>query len=256
MDAASNEITPTAAAARTLFGPSALATPANAISFARLLVSPFLLALIATMGASWVTVVLWVVLSASDGLDGYLARRHGVTRSGAFLDPLADKVLVLGALAALVVAGVFWVVPVGLIAVREVAISCFRTYWGRRGLAVPATWWAKVKTVVQEVAIGIALFPPTADQRWLANLALWLAVGLTIVTGATYVHNGSRATRTLIADALSDASSDDLAGAPDLAGASGASGALGVPGLAGASGVGGGSSPFGVPPDTEAEAGT
>ena len=70
------------------------------------------------------------MLCASDGIDGFLARRHGTTRSGAFLDPLADKVLVLGAMFTLVGRGVFPIVPVAIIAAREVAISLYRTFAG------------------------------------------------------------------------------------------------------------------------------
>ncbi|MGH9282788.1 MAG: CDP-alcohol phosphatidyltransferase family protein, partial [Acidimicrobiales bacterium] len=108
------------------FGPSALATPANALTVARVLVTPALLAIILDGGASWPALVFWIALCLTDWADGYLARRHGVTRSGAFLDPLADKVLVLGALFALVAKGAFWWLPVALITVREVAISIYR----------------------------------------------------------------------------------------------------------------------------------
>jgi CDP-diacylglycerol--glycerol-3-phosphate 3-phosphatidyltransferase len=104
-------------------------------------------------------------------------------------------VLVLGAMLALVAAGQFWWVPVAIIAVREIAISVFRSYWGHRGLAVPATRSAKVKTVVQEVAVGLALLPLTADHRWIAGTVLWTAVVLTVTTGVQYVQAGSRATR-------------------------------------------------------------
>ena len=96
---------------------------------------------------------------------------------------------------ALVAADQFWWVPVAIIAVREIAISVYRSFWGRRGLAVPATRWAKVKTVVQEVAVGFALLPLTADHRWIASTVLWAAVVLTVATGVHYVHAGSRATR-------------------------------------------------------------
>ena len=134
---------------------------------------------------------------STDGVDGYLARRHGTTRSGAFLDPLADKALVLGAMWALVATDLFWWLPVALITARELAISGFRSYWGRRGLAVPATGWAKVKTVVQAVAVGLALLPPVAEQQlWLAATALWVATALTLATGAQYLIEGSRATVT------------------------------------------------------------
>jgi CDP-diacylglycerol--glycerol-3-phosphate 3-phosphatidyltransferase len=177
----------------TSFGPSALATPANAVTIGRLVVSPVLLAMILAGEDSWAALALWIVLAATDGVDGYLARRQGTTRSGAFLDPLADKVLVLGAMAALLVVGRFWWVPVVLIGVREIGISLYRSYWGRRGLAVHARWWAKVKTVVQEVAVGFALLPSTADEEWIAESVLWLAVVLTLVTGAQYLLDGQRA---------------------------------------------------------------
>src|SRR5690349_4429274 len=139
------------------FGPSALLTPANAITFTRLAAAPVLVAVVLNQGANWLSVAFWFVLSCTDGLDGWLARRQGTTRSGAFLDPLADKVLVLAAMGALVASDRFAVVPVVLITIRELGIQGFRSYWGRLGLAVPASKGAKVKTVVQEVAVGLAL---------------------------------------------------------------------------------------------------
>jgi CDP-diacylglycerol---glycerol-3-phosphate 3-phosphatidyltransferase len=179
----------------TSFGPSALATPANAVTFTRLLCAPPLWLVILAFAPSYAALGLWIVLAATDGVDGYLARRHGTTRSGAFLDPLADKALVLGAMWALVAADSFWWLPVALITLRELGISVFRSYWGRRGLAVPASYWAKIKTVVQSVAVGLALLPPVAEQHaWLASSVLWVAVALTLGTGAQYLIEGSRAT--------------------------------------------------------------
>jgi len=175
------------------FGPSALATPANLITIGRLVLTVPLLGMILDSGASWSAVLLWIALCVTDGIDGYFARRQGTTRSGAFLDPLADKVLVLGAMAALVANDTFWWFPVAIIAVRELLIQGFRSYWGRRGLAVPASGLAKVKTVVQEVAVGFGLLPLTAiDHRWVANTALAAAVVLTVVSGAQYLVAGSR----------------------------------------------------------------
>ncbi len=180
------------------FGPSALATPANLLTVARLVLTVPLLAMIADTGATWPAVSLWIALCITDGIDGRIARRHGTTRSGAFLDPLADKVLVLGGMAALVANGTFWWLPVALIAVRELGIQAFRSYWGKKGLAVPATGLAKAKTVVQEVAVGFGLLPLTAtDATWVATLVLWAAVVLTLVTGAQYVAAGSRFATTL-----------------------------------------------------------
>ena len=182
---------------RTTFGPSALATPANAISAVRLLVTvPFLL-LIAETPLSYAATLMWVALCITDGIDGWVARKQGTTRSGAFLDPLADKVLVLGAMWALVASDRFAVVPVTLVTVRELGIQGFRSYWGRLGLAVPASKGAKVKTVVQEVAVGLALLPTFEDELWVADSVLWVAVVLTVVTGWQYLADGRRATRSV-----------------------------------------------------------
>jgi len=178
------------------FGPSALLTPANAITIGRLLISPLLLFFIVDDVGSWPAVALWIALAATDGVDGWLARRHGTTRSGAFLDPLADKVLVLGAMLALVAADRWPLWPVLIVAARELGIQAFRSFWARRGLAVPATNLAKAKTVVQAVAVGLCLLPLTEDHRWVGDAGLGAAVVLTVFTGVQYLAAGSRATRT------------------------------------------------------------
>jgi CDP-diacylglycerol--glycerol-3-phosphate 3-phosphatidyltransferase len=180
-----------------VYGPSALATPANAVTVVRLLVAPLLFSMITNQGASWVTFSVWVVLASTDGIDGWIARRMGTTRSGAFLDPLADKVLVLGALYALVTIDRFAWVPVALIAAREVFISLYRVYWGRRGLAVPARGTAKAKTITQSFAVGLALAPVLVDVPRIADAVLWVAVGLAVVSALQYVIDGSRATTTM-----------------------------------------------------------
>lgn len=175
------------------FGPSALATPANGVTLVRVLVTPVLLVWIAADGASWPALALWTTLAATDGVDGWVARRHGTTRSGAFLDPLADKFLVLGALAVLVMSGRFSWLPVALIAVREAAMSAYRGVVARKGVSVPARGSAKLKTVVQAVAVGAALAPPLDERAdWVANALLWGAVGLTIYSGVQYLVDGRR----------------------------------------------------------------
>lgn len=173
------------------FGPTALVTPANAVTGLRVLFTPVLLVSVLAVGPSWPGAVLWGVLAATDGVDGYLARRQGTTRSGAFLDPLADKLLVLGAMLVLVARGTFPWVPVALIAAREVWMSAYRSRAGRRGVSIPARGSAKVKTVVQDVAVSLALVPPIAhDASWLATGVLWVAAALTVGTGLQYAVDG------------------------------------------------------------------
>ena len=176
----------------TTFGPSALATPANAVTMARVGLTPVLLAGILASGASWPALALWIALACTDGVDGFLARRHGTTRSGAFLDPLADKLLVLGALACLVAEGLVWWVPVVLIGVRELWMSAYRSWLGRSGISLPARMSAKVKTVVQSVAVGVALAPTLEGADWLTSTVLWAAVVLTVWSGAQYLADARR----------------------------------------------------------------
>ena len=175
------------------YGPSAVLTPANGVTVARVLLTPLLLVRILDDGATWSVEALWLALSLTDGIDGFLARRQGATRSGAFLDPLADKFLVLGAMVCLVSTDVFGWVPVALIAVREVAMSVYRAVVGRGGVSIPASRTAKWKTAVQDLAVGLALLPGIGDDRpGVARVVLWVAVGLTLYTGAEYWREARR----------------------------------------------------------------
>ena len=176
----------------TTFGPSALLTPANAITAARLLVTPVVIVLIMLWGASWFTFVFGGLLALSDGIDGWIARKMGTTRSGAFLDPLADKVVVLGAMFALVAKGIIWWLPVVIIAAREIAMSIYRSVAGRHGISIPARNSAKLKTLIQDVAIGMCLAPPLAGRWTLLNSAMWVAAFLTVFTGVQYYVDGRR----------------------------------------------------------------
>ena len=177
----------------TTFGPSALLTPANAITVLRLLATPVLIVMIMLWGASWVTFVFGGLLAMSDGIDGWVARKQGTTRSGAFLDPLADKVVVLGALVALVAKGIIWWLPVAVIAVREIGMSVYRSVAGRHGISIPARNSAKLKTLIQDIAIGMCLAPPLAGRWTLLNSAMWVAAVLTVFTGAQYYVDGRKA---------------------------------------------------------------
>jgi CDP-diacylglycerol--glycerol-3-phosphate 3-phosphatidyltransferase len=183
------------------YGPTALATPANALTMLRLLAAPILVIMVLQRPTSWLTCAVWTVLATTDGIDGWVARRHGTTRSGAFLDPLADKFLVLGALFALVADHRFSWVPVTVIALREVAISLYRVAAARRGVSVPARLLAKLKTVVQSMAIGLVVLPLTGHHRILGVAALWVAVVLTVVTGAQYLAHARGPTAATAAEA-------------------------------------------------------
>jgi CDP-diacylglycerol---glycerol-3-phosphate 3-phosphatidyltransferase len=182
------------------FGPSALLTPANLITIGRIALAPVALGMILLDLSSWPLVALWFVLTSTDSLDGYLARKQGTTRSGAFLDPLADKILALGGLWAMVVAGRFWWLPVALITVREGVISAFRSYWGRQGRAVQASSLAKAKTFLQFGAVGWVTLPVTTDVHFLADSFLWAGVLVAWLSAAQYLSAGAAATSTMSRD--------------------------------------------------------
>jgi len=180
--------------------PNAIATWANAVTVGRILVSPLMFVVIPDYpGGSWVAFVLWFVLCSSDGIDGYLARRHGATRSGAFLDPLADKVLVLGAMFTLVSRDVYWALPVLIIAAREVAISMYRVLVGAKGISVPASQLAKWKTLFQQLSVGFAIIPLTAEKAtWIWLWLLWIAVAFTTVSGLQYLWRAQKLRKTTL----------------------------------------------------------
>lgn len=173
--------TPTPAERARRFGETAIKTPANAITLVRLLFAiPVLVWVLDQHAARWGTFTGWLMLGVTDGLDGWVARRDGTTRSGAFLDPLADKLLVIGAFIALAVRGDFAWLPVVLIVAREVGVSVWRTLAGRRGVSVPARQLGKWKVTIQFFAVGIVLFPPTAGQHDLISAVLWLSAALAL----------------------------------------------------------------------------
>ncbi len=173
---------------RLRYEPSARITPANAVTVVRMLMTPVVLLMIAQRQIDLATFLLWVVACSSDAIDGMLARSMGPTNSGAFLDPLPDKVLVIGALVVLAAKGTFWWAWVIVIVVREVAISLYRSKLGARGVSLPARRSAKWKTAVQQTAVALALLPWVGREwPWLAHGVLVVAVGLTVWSGWLYL---------------------------------------------------------------------
>ena len=186
------------------FDQTALATPANFLTVARMLVGVPTLVLISRHGSSWPAVTLWFVITSTDSLDGFLARRDGATRSGAFLDPVADKALVLGAFAVLAERGdiAWW--PVVVIAARELFVSGYRMLAGRRGISLPARPLGKYKAFFQYLAVGAVLLPWTASELGVQQTVLGIVVTLTVVSAADIVHHGWRDWQRIDSTSVSD----------------------------------------------------
>jgi len=149
-----------------------------------------------TRPASVAAAVVFVVGALTDGLDGYLARRWDTsTRTGQWLDPLADKALVAAPVITLTIQGLFPVWAAVLILVREVGIALLRVVLGTRGRSMPATWPAKVKTVLQLTAITMYILPLGTWADGLKLAVLIVAVAFTVVTGVQYAVQATRGPR-------------------------------------------------------------
>ena len=150
--------------------------------------------------------LIFIVASITDKLDGYIARsRNQVTTFGKFLDPLADKILVLTAMVLLVELGKIpaWI-PVIVLA-REFLVSGYRLIAVEKGgQVIAASIWGKLKTVTQMIAIILIMFD--RNNFWdcfrggltgvdfvinlVATILLLISVVATIFSGADYMKNG------------------------------------------------------------------
>jgi CDP-diacylglycerol--glycerol-3-phosphate 3-phosphatidyltransferase len=163
----------------------------NVISVIRIALIPAIVYLIVrdTEASRWAAATIFVVGAASDFLDGYLARRHAMTTAtGAWLDPLSDKLLVAVPAIVLSLRGDFPWWATAVIVARELAITWFRWRLDQRGgVSMPASRVAKLKTVSQLFAVGLSI-APLAD-RWDPTVLVItiMAVLLTVYSGLEYV---------------------------------------------------------------------
>lgn len=183
----------------------------NKITVARMLLIPIMI-IVPYLGfnnilfgsvtiGSFITLIIFLIASFTDFLDGYLARKNNlVTTFGKFLDPIADKLLVLSALIMLVEQGIIpgWI-PI-IIAAREFIVSGIRMLAAGDGKVIAASWYGKVKTVSQMVAISLAFLSRNTFMQFtsvemgtgtlilniLMSLAMIVAVLMTILSGVDY----------------------------------------------------------------------
>ena len=186
---------------------------ANNITLTRLLLTIVFLVLVAvpTSTTYWIAFVLFLMAGVGDILDGYLARRHGVTSDvGRVGDPLVDKVLICGGFIMLLGRGASpdrvqfpalanWMVLV--IVLREILVTTLRGLSEARGVAFMATAWGKVKMFLQSVALGVLVcgFALGVIERPWAHtvqlVVLYLAVAATVISGLHYIGRAYRVFR-------------------------------------------------------------
>ncbi|MEM7243821.1 MAG: CDP-diacylglycerol--glycerol-3-phosphate 3-phosphatidyltransferase [Acidobacteriota bacterium] len=174
----------------------------NALTLLRIFLVPVLVAAILAVfeGRQWVCAGVFLVAALTDALDGFIARRRGqVTTLGRLLDPLADKLLICGALVSLVEVRLApgWMVVV--ILAREFAITGLRGIAAERGVTISARPWGKVKMLIQVCCIVALLLShsPQPDKfeqlmRWVGQLLLWGTVVVSAVSGMDYLFEFRR----------------------------------------------------------------
>ena len=189
----------------------------NIITIVRIFFAPVFIWMLLSGGGDvneplrWWAAVLFVVGMGTDGLDGWIARRFNlITDLGKILDPIADKVLIGGALVSLSILGElpWWVTA--LILLREVGITVYR-FIVINDRVIPASRGGKIKTITQFLAITFALMPLVGlwgDWVTVLNIVLMTAATIiTVLTGLDYLADGWRQRRALRSAAASASSS-------------------------------------------------
>ncbi|AGK97461.1 CDP-diacylglycerol--glycerol-3-phosphate 3-phosphatidyltransferase [Clostridium pasteurianum] len=179
---------------------------ANKLTVIRIILVPVFLIFITVKGIPYgrsIATTVFIIAALTDKLDGYIARsRNQITRFGKLMDPLADKLLVSAALVSLVEFHILnsWIAII--IIAREFAVTGLRSIAAAEGIVLAASWWGKIKTVIQIVAIVCALinlnirhinflhnyFPVDLVSlfEYLTNITMFLAVIITVISGTDY----------------------------------------------------------------------
>ena len=174
----------------------------NSLAVARIALTPVVMAFVLLSDriehAFGIAVAIFVIAALTDFADGYLARRWQITTTaGAFLDSVADKVLVTGTLLVLIEVGRAWSWAAFIIIGRELAVMALRSAAALELSKVPPSVWGKAKTVTQFTVLGLAMLRPadTWGPYFLDEWVMLLAVAATIISGWDYFKRFGSALR-------------------------------------------------------------
>lgn len=182
----------------------------NKLTLLRVLMIPAFLIVLLYVPYPWgplVGAAIYAIASATDAIDGNLARKYNqVTDFGKFLDPLADKMLVITALVLLQHMGLIHPVVTVIIIARELMVTSVRLVAASAGKVIAAGWWGKAKTVTQMIATLLLMVEPVLLGKWefslqiplltgatpettaiLGTISIYVATLLTIISGAEYL---------------------------------------------------------------------
>ncbi|HSU63455.1 MAG TPA: CDP-diacylglycerol--glycerol-3-phosphate 3-phosphatidyltransferase [Burkholderiales bacterium] len=174
----------------------------NLLTLSRIILIPLIIAIfylpdewLSFSGKNMTATAIFIFAAVTDWLDGYLARKlNQMSAFGAFLDPVADKLIVVGALVVLLKLGRVDMVVALIIIGREIAISALREWMATlgQGKSVAVAFIGKLKTVLQMVAIPMLLFDDRLfgliDCYVLGTLLIYVAALLTVVSMLYYLR--------------------------------------------------------------------
>ena len=171
---------------------------ANKLTLLRVILIPFFIVFgfINNAACGYIALALFIIASFTDYLDGHLARKLGlVSNFGKFLDPIADKLLVLAALALLTDRNEVSVWVFYIVVARELIVSGIRLVAAAEGRVIQAAMSGKIKTVIQMIVIILALIPWINENILSVNIGIFTVLDIlmyimtlvTLVSGAEYV---------------------------------------------------------------------
>lgn len=159
----------------------------NILTFFRFCLIPVYIVAFITGETKEIAAWIFITASATDVLDGYIARKYNmISNFGKFMDPLADKLLVCSALICLLALGRINVFLVLIIIARDFIISGFRLVASDKGVVIAANMWGKVKTTMQMVMIGF-MIPDLAVFHWICVILSWVVLFLTVYSLMDYL---------------------------------------------------------------------
>ncbi len=170
-------------------------TTANKLTLLRIVLVPvcMIFLMIDAAWAHWTGWAVFIIASVTDCADGYIARHYNqITNFGKFMDPLADKMLTTAAFLCLMHYGRMSAAALMIILAREFAVSGIRLIAASNGTVIAASWWGKVKTVLEMAAIIVAV--PLLDNpigenasRLITDVLVWAATAAAVLSGLDYI---------------------------------------------------------------------
>jgi CDP-diacylglycerol--glycerol-3-phosphate 3-phosphatidyltransferase len=169
----------------------------NSLTLFRIFLVPFLVVVLLTKfsGREYVGLGIFLVAAITDFLDGFFARRYNqMTRLGALLDPIADKLLMSAAFISLVELGLARAWMIVIIIGREFAVSGLRSIASQQGVTIAASPLGKGKTISQVIAIALLILGHQLGEfHFVGNVALWIVMIFALASGIDYFLRFSRA---------------------------------------------------------------